>query len=234
MAGDAEADHQAQADEPRGSRLEIPMAIAIGIVSLATAVAAWRASDLSSRAGDAERQGMIESVQEQSLANSDWQLVLEQAAQAKRYFAAEAEAAALEAGGDEVGRAQAAALRQYLLPSLALLGGPLVADETYRKADGSLDLERRFADEHAQTLRTDPPDPQAAFALADRIHAQHRWHVVGMVFLAASLFWLALAEITRDRTRTLTLILGLAVFAAGVIWFTGVELVSWIVAVVAP
>lgn len=213
----------------RGSRLDLLIAVAIAVVSLATAIAAWRTSDLSSKAGDAERQGLIESVQDQSLRNEDWRLTLEQAANAQRYFAAEAEADALEGSGEAIGAAQAEAMRQYLLPSLALLAGPLVTDDRYLNPDGSLDLEQRYADVHAETLEIDPPDPAGAFARADRLHYQQRWTVVGAVLLAGALFWLALAEITRERTRGLALVLGLAIFAVGLIWFVGVEVVSALV-----
>lgn len=213
----------------RSPRLELLIAVAIAVVSLATAIAAWRTSDLSSKAGDAERQGLIESVQDQSLRNEDWRLTLEQAANAQRYFAAEAEADALEASGEAIGAAQAEAMRQYLLPSLALLAGPLVTDDRYLNPDGSLDLEQRYADVHAETLEIDPPDPAGAFARADRLHYQQRWTVVGAVLLAGALFWLALAEITRERTRGLALVLGLAIFAVGLIWFVGVEVVSALV-----
>lgn len=197
-------------------------------VVLATAIAAWRTSDLSSKAGAAEREGLIKSVQDQSLRNEDWRLTLEQAANAQRYFAAEAEVDALVASGDEIDAAQAAALRQYLLPSLVLLAGPLLTDDRYLNPDGSLDLEQRYADVHAETLEADPPDAAGAFARADRLHNQQRWTVVGTVLLAGSLFWLALAEITRERTRSLALILGLAIFAVGMIWFVGVELVGFV------
>lgn len=68
-----------------------------------------------------------------------------------------------------------------------------------------------------------------AFARADRLHNQQRWTVVGAVLLAGALFWLALAEITRERTRGLALVLGLAIFAVGLIWLVGVEVVSALV-----
>lgn len=221
---DGSPDH---AEAPLTARGEIWIAVAIAIVSLSTAIAAWRTSDLGSKAGDAERQGLIESIQEQSLRNEDWRLTLEQAANAQRYFAAEAEADVLVASGEAIDAAQAAAMRQYLLPSLALLAGPLVTDERYLKPDGSLDLEARYADIHAETLASDPPDAGAAFSHADRLHSQLRLTVIGTVLLAGSLFWLALAQITRERTRKLALILGLAIFGVSVIWFLGVEGVTF-------
>jgi len=214
-----------------GVRAEVLIAIAIAAVSLATAVAAWRTSDLGSKAGDAERQGLIESLQVQSLANEDWRMVFEEAANAQRYFAAGAEVEALEAIGDTASQAQAQALQEYLLPNLALVAGPLTTEETYVKPDGSLDLEQRFTDLQAANLELGALDPRATFAKADRLHAEHRWLVVGTVLLAISLFWLALAEINQERSRRVALTLGLAIFVFGLAWFTTVELVSYFIGV---
>ena len=221
-------EHEALEDVRAGLRAEVLIAIAIAAVSLATAVASWRTSDLGSKAGDAERRGLIESLQVQSLANEDWRLVFEEAANAQRYFAAEAEVEALDASGDTASQEQAEALREYLLPNLALVAGPLTTQQTYLDPDGSLDLERRFADLQSANLALAELDPRATFAEADRLHAEHRWLVVGTVLLAISLFWLALAEITQDRSRRMALSLGLAVFIFGVAWFAIVELASYL------
>jgi hypothetical protein len=171
---------------------------------------------------------LIESLQVQSLANEDWRLVFEEAANAQRYFAAETEVEALQASGDTASLEQAEALRQYLLPNLALVAGPLTTQETHLNPDGSLDLEQRFADLQAANLVLAELDPRATFAEADRLHAEHRWLVVGTVLLAISLFWLALAEINQDRSRRMALILGLVVFVFGLAWFAIVELASYL------
>jgi hypothetical protein len=224
---------QAKPEGPRGNRLEILVAAAIALVSLATAVAAWRSSDLSSKAGDAEREGLIEAVKEESLVNEDWRVVYEEAANAKRYLVAETEAEALRAGSDSIGSVEADALRQYLLPSLALLAGPLATDDSFHQPDGSLDLEGRYTVVHAETLGDDPPNPREAFARADRLHGQQRWIVVGTVLLAGSLFWVALGEIAGGRTRALAVALGLGLFAVGVLWVVGAELAYWVAGLVA-
>jgi hypothetical protein len=220
--------HETVEKDRAGVRAEVLIAIAIAAVSLTTAIAAWRTSVLGSNAGGAERQGLIESLQVQSLANEDWRMVFEEAANAQRFFATEAEVEALEASGDAASQEQAEALRQYLLPNLALVAGPLTTQDTYLNPDGSLDLEQRFADLQSANLALAELDPQATFAEADRLHAEHRWLVVGTVLLAVSLFWLALAEINQNRSRRMALSLGLVVFVFGLAWFAIVELVSYL------
>jgi hypothetical protein len=205
-------------------RSEIWIAIAIAIVSLSTAVAAWRTSDLDSHAGDAEREGLIQTVQSQSLTNEDWRLVYEQAANAQRYFASQAEAGALAASGNAGARDQAQALQDYLLPNLALIAGQLVTNPAYLQDDGSLDLQARFADEQAANQALNALDLEGAFARADRLRNQRRWLSVGAVLLVVSLFWLALAEISRERARRSALLIGLAFYGFGLVWFAVVEL----------
>lgn len=209
-----------------GERL---IASAMAIVLLATAVAAWRASDLGSRAGDAERQGLIEAIKAEDLVNVDWSKAYEEATHAQRYLVTQAEVDALESSGEPAFQAQAANIRTYLLPNMALLAEPLATDPAYAGADGSLDLTKRFEDLQAQNAELATLDVQAAFTAADSYHAEQRWHVVGAVLLALSLFWLGLAEISRGRLRVVSLVSGVVVFVLGVAWLGATE-VGWALA----
>ena len=53
-------------------RLGVFIAIVIALVSVTTAFAAWRASMVSSEAGDAIRQGLIDAVKKQAAENEEW------------------------------------------------------------------------------------------------------------------------------------------------------------------
>lgn len=202
------------------------IAALMAAVVLATAIAAWRTSDLGSKAADAERQGLIEALKVQNLINEDWRLVYEQATHAQRFYALQAQAEALAASGGAGEADQAQAFEDYLLPNLALLAGPLVQEPSYLREDGSLDLEARFEDEQALNDALAELDPQGAFARADSLHAHHRRLVMGTVLLTVSLFWLALAEISRDRGQRTALIVGLGFFAMGLMWFGVAELMA--------
>ena len=50
---------------------ELLFSLVVALVLFANPVAAWRASDLGSRAGDAERLGLIQSIQRQDFLNID-------------------------------------------------------------------------------------------------------------------------------------------------------------------
>lgn len=212
-----------------GGRTEGLIAAAMAIVLIATAVASWRSSDLGSRAGDAERLGMIQSIQQQDFLNLDWQLAYQEAGNAQRHLLAEAEVRAMEISGDRGLEAQAANQRKYVLANLALLAEPLSSDQAYARADGSLDIAQRFADLQAQNADLAALDPEGAFIQAEYYQSQQRSYFVGAVLLALSLFWLGLAEITRGKARITGLVMGVLVFLFGLAWIAGVE-VLWALA----
>ncbi|MCJ7512408.1 MAG: hypothetical protein MUO23_05500 [Anaerolineales bacterium] len=213
-------------NEHRGERSagEAVIAAVMAVVLVATAVAAWRASDLGSRAGDAERLGLIQSIQVQDFINVDWQKSYQEAAHAQRYLLAVAEVEAMEASDDAGLQAQAANQRKYVLSNLALLGEPLSTDPSYTRPDGSLDIAQRFADLQAENADLAALDPEGAFRRAELYHAEQRGYFIGTVLLALSLFWLGLGEITRGKSRLGSLIVGVALFLFGLSWIAGVEI----------
>ena len=64
-------------------RLDIIIAIVIAVVSVTTAFAAWRASMVSSAAGDAIRQGLIDALKKQASTNEGWRKMYEEAGYAQ-------------------------------------------------------------------------------------------------------------------------------------------------------
>ena len=205
------------------SRFEIVNAILIAIVSLTTAVAVWRTNVVGSSAAEESRKGLIEAVKKQAFGNENYRKVYEEAGFAYQYAVKQAEVHALEESDDSIVQDQADNIRQYLLPNMQLLGQPLATDEKYQKEDGTYDLQARLAD--LQSTEESQLDPVATFARADLFFSQQRWLVVGSIFLAISLFWLALAEVSGERRRGWQFTLGIAVYFLGILWFVGVELV---------
>lgn len=205
------------------SRFEVINAILIALVSLTTAFSVWRTNMVGSLAADENRAGLIDAVKSQSYDNENYRKLYQEAGFSYQFAVKEAEVQALEAGNSLEARDRAANMRQYLLPNMQLLAQPLATDEKYRKADGTFDLQKRFAD--MQNEVQDDPDPTLAFARADSYFSEQRWLVVGSVLLAISLFWLTLAEIGNERLRMLEFAIGLGVYLFGVAWFLGVEIV---------
>jgi len=207
------------------SHLELLIALLIAVVSTTLAATVWRIDAVSSSAGDASRQGIIDTIKKQSGANEDWRKTYEEAGFAEGYAAFLAQVQALETSGDPNAAAQAASLRQYLLPNLQMLGAPLSSDPGYQKADGTYDLQKRFADLEAASPDLSGLDPQASFTLADRYASEQRWLTVVSVLLAISLFWLALAEVGGKRMRLTSLVIGALAYAAGLLALVGIEAV---------
>jgi hypothetical protein len=210
-------------------RLDVFIAILIAIVSATTALAAWRVGMVGSAAGDATRQGLIDTVKKQASANEDWRKVYEEAGYAQTYAVTLAQVEAFEKSGDTTAQAQAKNMRQYLLPNLQLLSQPLGTDAKYLKSDGTYDLDRRFSDLEAESPDLAALDPQASFKLSDQYAAEQRWLTVGVVLLAISLFWLALAQINAGRSRLIALVTGAGVYLFGLAWFGLVEIIYFFV-----
>jgi hypothetical protein len=208
------------------ARLDLRIAVLIALVSLMTALAAWRTNMVGSSAAEANRQGMINGVKKLAAQNESLRRLYEEAGYATTFAMESAAADTMESSEDEALQATAKNMRQYFLPSLQLLSEPLGTQEKYLKSDGTFDLEKRFADLQAESPDMLALDPEASFALADRYAAEQRWLTVGTVLLAISLFWLGLAEILSGERRMLNLTLGIGTFIIGLLFFLIVEAVA--------
>ncbi len=206
-------------------RLDVFIAIVIALVSVTTAFTAWRVSMVSSAAGDAVRQGLIDAVKKQTGENEDWRKTYEEAGHAQTYAVTLAQVEAFEQSDNSIAKAQAKNLRQYLLPNLQLISEPLATDEKYLMADGTYDLEKRFADLRAGTPDLAALDPRASFRLSDQYGSEQRWLTVGVVLLTISLFWLALSELSAKRSRLILLAIGMGIYFFGLAWFIVVEVI---------
>jgi hypothetical protein len=208
------------------ARMDVVIAILIALVSLITALAAWRTNMVGSSAADANRKGLIDALRKGAAQNEIWYKLYEEAGYTSTFAMERAAVDAMEVNKDKSIKAAAKNVRQYLLPSLQLLSEPLGTQEKYLKSDGTYDLEKRFADLEAEWPDLMALNPQASFALADRYASEQRWLTIGTVVLAISLFWLGLAEILSGRARSVNLTLGVGVFLIGLLFFLIVEIAA--------
>lgn len=208
------------------ARMDVVIAILIALVSLTTALAAWRTNVVGSTAAEANRQGLIDALKKGAAQNEEWRKVYEEAGYAARFAVENAAADAMESSKDESLRTMAKNLRQYVLPSLQSLSDPLGKDKKYQKPDGTFDIEKRLADIEAESPDFQALDPAASFERADRYSSEQRWLTIGTVLLAISLLWLGLAEMLSGRGRTINLVLGVGVYLFGLLFFLVVEVVA--------
>ncbi len=207
------------------SRLDLLFAVLMAIVSLTTAVAAWRTNAVGSQAADTLHRGLVDAIKKDAAMNEDWRRAYEEAGYARDWAIALAGIQSLENSGDAAAVQRAGIMRQFLLPGLASLAGPFAADSAYRKADGTFDVDKRFASLEAETPDLAGLDPQASFQRAAVSFNEQRWLVVGTVLLALSLFWLGAAQISKGRLRSLARAAGTAIYVFGLAWFLVVEVV---------
>jgi len=208
------------------ARMDLVIAVLIALVSLTTALAAWRTNMVGSSAADANRLGLIDALRKGAAQNEIWSKLYEEAGYTSTFAMERAAVDAMEASKDESIKAAAKNVRQYLLPSLQLLSEPLGTQEKYLKSDGTYDLEKRSADLEAEWPDLMALNPEASFALADRYASEQRWLTIGTVVLAISLFWLGLAEILSGRARSVNLTLGIGIFLIGLLFFLIVEIAA--------
>ncbi len=209
-------------------RLDILIAVLIALVSLTTSLAAWRTNVVGSSASDANRQGLIDAVKKGAAQNENWRMVYQEAGFARDYVIASAAVDAMEASGNESFQSASSTQRQYLLPGMQLLSEPLGTQEKYIKADGTFDLEKRFADLEADDTDLSALDPMASFKLADQYSSEQRWLTIGTVLLVISLFWFGVAELTKERGCVINLFVGLGIYLFGVVFIVIVEIVAMI------
>jgi hypothetical protein len=208
------------------ARMDVVIAILIALVSLTTALAAWRTNIVGSSAAEANRQGLIDALKKGAGQNENWHKLYQEAGYASTFAMESAAAEVMESSKDESLQAQAKNVRQYLLPGLQLLSEPLGTQEKYLRSDGTYDLEKRFADLEVEWPDLVALDPAVSFDLADRYASEQRWLTIGTVLLAISLFWLGMAEILSGRGRSINLTLGLGIYLIGLLFFLIVEIAA--------
>jgi len=191
-------------DTPRSSRSDLIVAAAIAIISIATALLAWRASVLGSSAGEESRTGLMDAIKLQAYTSEARRLLFQEAEFAFEHAAYVAELDAMTASADAGLRAQSVTLRQYVLPQMAQLS-PLT-NAKYARTDGTLDYEKRLTELKAEQPQIARLQPSESFARANNLFIQQRITIWSAALLAFSLFCLAVAEITSNRRRALGVI----------------------------
>jgi hypothetical protein len=209
-------------------RLAVWIAVLTALVSLTTALTAWRTAALGSNAGDLIYQGLLNAVKKQASANEDWRQAYMEGGYARDYLVTLNGLLVQGNSTDPASQEQAAQLRTYLLPGMKSLATPLGTDPSYLTQGGLLNIPKRFQDLENQSPDLSNLNPQASFSQADTYFAEQRWLVVGTIMIAVSLFWLGLSQLTHLRPRILILVLGVTVYAIGLVWSLGVEVIFFI------
>jgi hypothetical protein len=214
-------------EKPQGKedRLSVWVAVLIALVSLTTALTAWRTAALGSKAGDLIYQGLLDAVKKKASANEDWRRAYQEAGYARDYLVTLNGLLVQENSTDPASQEQAAQLRTYLLPGMKSLATPLGIDPSYFTGGGLLNVQKRFQDLENQSPDLSSLDPQASFSQADTYYVEQRWLVVGTILIAVSLFWLGLSQLEHLRPRVLILVLGVIVYGIGLVWSLTVEVI---------
>ncbi len=212
----------------QSDRFDVVVTILIALVTVFGAVIAWRASLASTAAGDAEQQGLLDTLAlEESLAAHETRFYTDM-----QYFVRyqRHQGLARRLRRDETAaRARGETALADDLAQEAELYEELAATQTdffdvsYVGPDGSFNEARYLADLRLNDEKFNSLAPEAVFAEADAYRAQAK-RLVGLIsLLTVALFFYTLSQITERRVKYPLAALGTFVFFGTAILFVVVE-----------
>ncbi|NIO68082.1 MAG: hypothetical protein GTN71_03235 [Anaerolineae bacterium] len=215
-----------------GDRLEVPIAIAIALITIIGVLVAWRASMVEGNASESSHRGLIETIKREAAAATDLRYLYQEADYTLQHIVAQAHIGALQTQAEAMraqgGEDDATAMEMQAVweseTAKALEGfSPMTTDQTYQKADGSLDLDRRLREIRSENQDLASLDPSTAFREADRAYLESQLLVGSIIGLTASVFFLSMAEVIRHRLRYLFIAMGVRVFVLAILGILGAE-----------
>ena len=215
-----------------GDRLEVPIAIAIALITVIGAIVAWRASMVEGNASESSHRGLIETIKGEAAAATDLRYLYQEADYTLQHIVVQAHIGALQSQAEAM-RAQgseddATAMEMQAVwegeTAKALEGlSPMTTNQAYQKADGTLDLDQRLKEIRSENQDLASLDPSTAFREADRAHLESQLLVGSIIGLTASVFFLSMAEVIQRRLCYLFIAMGVGVFALATLGILGVE-----------
>jgi len=199
--------------EKSSDRFQAIVAILIALVSIISAVVVWRASMAGSNASDAERLGLVTTVQYEAAYAQTVLMLYQETHYATQHARYKARVDALQAQEGTGARTEAEWVTQIMV-NLALFT-PLTTDPDYQTSGGGLDLDKRLEDIRDADADLRNIDPQQAFADADQYYAKAQVLISFVIVFAVALFFLTLAEITQHRIRIGLAAIGTVIFLIG-------------------
>ncbi len=191
-------------------RFQAIVAILIAVVSVISAGVIWRASMAGSNASDADRRGLVTTVQYEASYAQTVSTLYQEARYATQHARYQARVATLQAQDSKAAHTEAEWVNEILI-SMALFT-PLTTDPAYRTSDGGLDLDKRLADLRDADADLRDLGPQQKFDAADQFHTEAQVLLSIVIIFAVALFFLTLAEITRHKIRFGLAAVGIAIF----------------------
>lgn len=216
----------------KGDRLEVPIAIAIALITVIGAIVAWRASMVEGNASESSHRGLIETIKGEAAAATDLRYLYQEADYTLQHIVAQAHIGALQSQAEAM-RAQgseddAAAMEMQAVwegeTAKALEGlSPMTTTQAYQKADGTLDLDQRLREIRSENQDLVSLDPSTAFREADGAYLESQLLVGSIIGLTASVFLLSMAEVIQRRLRYLFIAMGVGVLALAILGILGIE-----------
>lgn len=210
--------------EGKSNRFDLVVTILIALVTTLGAVIAWQAALSLSAAGNAQQQGLLDTLSlEEGAASYQTRLYTE-----LQYFVkyTQFQEMAKHLRQDETAaRSRGETNLANDLSSQAEQNEALAEnleqffDVSYIQADGTFDEERRLADLRLNDAKLQGVAPQEMFDEADALQDKARMFVGIIFFLTVALLFYTLSQITENRIKYPFALLATVIFAGSVIAF---------------
>jgi hypothetical protein len=213
------------ANSPRWiKRFEISVSILTAVVTMLSAVVAWRAAIAGDAAGNADFSGIGAAINLQESRTLNSSIAYQQYRAFTSYFR-----------NNELGNAMADALgtassdeTKIIERDRALNLDQTIIDQDffetrYLNPDGTYAIQRQLSEAEAEDAQSKDIDPDPYFMLADRLRAKSNLMVAMLIIMAGSLWFYTLASEIKHSIRYPFALIGLLCMLVGIIGTFAIE-----------
>ncbi|HMO59298.1 MAG TPA: hypothetical protein PKA05_18530 [Roseiflexaceae bacterium] len=205
-------------------RFETILAILIALVTVMSAVAAWRAAIAGDAAGNADFDGLSAAISYEEARALNASTSYQQYRAYTRYLLNNTLGDLLWDDGQQASAEEASILRRdRLLAYDQMLIDVDFFESRYINRDGAYDRDRQFDALMADSERNDDLNPLPHFQEADRQYTKSRLQIAMLIFLASALWFFTLAAEIKHVIRYPLATLGLMAMCVAIVGSAAIE-----------
>jgi hypothetical protein len=224
--------HDIHKKEPRVSarqtpwvkRFEVTVSVLTALVTILSAIIAWRAAIASDAAGNADFAGIGAALNREETRILTTESAFQQFRAYTTYLRNNAVGEAISAGLASAPEDKQPALREQRTTSWdQTVTDKDFFDSRYVNADGAYDVERQLSEETAEAAQKKDIEPQPYFSLADRLRQKSNLMVGMLIIMASALWFYTLASEIKHSVRYGLAFLGMLCMLVAVFGAIAVE-----------
>ena len=194
------------------SRFEVFSSFMIALVTIVSAITAWRANIASTQAGDADFEGIAASIRAQEAKLANGIEAFEHFQAFTTYYRYNEHGKILDDEGDPAHQRQKSDLWGLALGLQYSFFSPQYLDEI-----GNYDLQRELDELWADASQSDDLNPEPHFESADLFRNKASILTGTLIIFASAFFLFTVGQAVKNRLRYLFALSGVVVFGIGVL-----------------